>query len=477
MGQDIASCHFKQSDFEQFSQKLSHETTLLREWFDKRLLSSNENFVGFELEAWLIKAGGQPAPVNESYLSMLDDNALFSPELSQFNIELNSTPRHLSGDLFSAMKRELDSNWGHCREVAQQIDTDLAMIGTLPTLDDNMLTLEHMSQTARYQALNEQVLRMRQGRPIELDINGIEHLSSSHKDVMLEAATTSFQIHLQVSRDKALRYYNAMQALSAPLVAMSGNSPILFGKKLWQETRIPIFEQAVPVGGINGAAFGPLKRVSFGTGYARHSLMELFDENEQHFPVMLPETLSDDPAELSHLRLHNGTIWRWNRPLIGFDGDGTPHLRIEHRVMPAGPTTIDTIANCALFIGLSHYFAEMSEPIEAMLDFSLVRDNFYLAAKRGLKAQVSWLRGESGRADELLQHLIPLARLGLERLECSRNDIDDYISVIEGRVAKGQTGAVWQLNYLEANGGDLEKMFIAYLQGQNSGNPVHEWKI
>ncbi|MCW8888448.1 MAG: glutamate--cysteine ligase, partial [Gammaproteobacteria bacterium] len=143
MGQDIASCHFKQSDFEQFSQKLSHETTLLREWFDKRQLSSNENFVGFELEAWLIKANGQPAPVNESYLSMLDDKALFSPELSQFNIELNSTPRHLSGDLFSAMKRELDSNWGHCREVAQQIDTDLAMIGTLPTLDDNMLTLEH----------------------------------------------------------------------------------------------------------------------------------------------------------------------------------------------------------------------------------------------------------------------------------------------------------------------------------------------
>lgn len=340
-----------------------------------------------------------------------------------------------------------------------------------------MLTLDMMSQTERYRALNEQVLRLRQGRPIELDINGIEHLSSTHTDVMLEAATTSFQIHLQVPQKRALRYYNALQVLSAPMVAMSANSPLLFGKKLWQETRIPVFEQAVPVGGIDGAAFGPIKRVSFGTGYARNSLMEPFEENLQHFPVMLPESLSDNPAELSHLRLHNGTIWRWNRPLIGFDADGTPHLRIEHRVMAAGPTTIDTIANCAFLTGLANYLVDEDVPPENRLEFSQARDNFYLAAKKGLNAQTSWLDGQTGRMDELLQHLLPLARIGLERIDCSREDIDDYISVIEGRISKGQTGAAWQLGYLENSSNDLNKMLQRYLVNQKSGNPVHEWKL
>ena len=477
MGQDIVKSHFKNQDFKRFAKNLSEETALLKSWFDHGSLSNHENIIGFELEAWLIDPEGKPAPINEPYLAALDDKALFSPELSRFNIELNSTPQPLSGHTFSTMKNELDNNWDHCRQTARQFDADLAIIGTLPRLSDEMLTLDMMSRTVRYRALNEQVLRMRQGRPIDLDIHGIEHLVSTHADVMLEAATTSFQIHLQVAQDKALRYYNALQLLSAPMVAMSANSPLLFGKKLWQESRIPIFEQAVPVGGFSGAASGPVKRVSFGTGYARHSLMELFDENQQHFPILLPETFSSDPAELSHLRLHNGTIWRWNRPLIGFDSDGTPHLRIEHRVMAAGPTTIDSIANCALLTGLAHALVEESEPVENRLEFSQARDNFYLAAKKGLKAHVSWLDGKSGRMDELLQHLLPLARLGLERLDCSREDIDDYISVIEGRIATGQTGSAWQLAYLEANGGDLYKMLEAYLKGQNSGNPVHEWKI
>jgi gamma-glutamylcysteine synthetase len=477
MGQDIAKSHFKQQDFDLFARNLSEETALLRGWFDGRQLSNSDKVVGFELETWLIKSDGKPAPINEAILTQLNDKSRYSPELSQFNIELNSTPRPLSAGIFSAMKSELDNSWSHCHQVARQLDSELAMIGILPTLQDEMLTLDNMSQTERYRALNEQVLRLRQGRPIKLDINGVEHLQSTHTDVMLEAATTSFQIHLQVSQDKALRYYNAMQVLAAPMVAMSANSPLLFGKKLWQETRIPLFEQAVPVGGIDGAAFGPLKRVSFGTGYARHSLMELFDENQQHFPIMLPERLSTDPAELSHLRLHNGTIWRWNRPIIGFDTDGTPHLRIEHRVMPAGPTTIDTIANCALFIGLAHALSEERVAVEDRLDFSQARDNFYLAAKRGLKTQVSWLDKQNGRMDDLLKYLLPLARIGLERLDCSRADIDDYISIIEGRVAKGQTGANWQLAYLEAHGDDIEQMFMAYLEGQNSGNPVHEWQI
>ncbi len=477
MGQDIESSHFVDRDFDNFAKKLSDETALLRSLFDNGLLSNSDKTIGYELEAWLITSAGKPAPINDAYLAALDNQSLVSPELSRFNIELNGTPQKLSGHVFSAMRGELESNWAHCREVAGQLDADLTMIGILPTLDGTMLTLDMMSKTERYRALNEQVLRLRHGRPIELDINGIEHLSSAHTNVMLEAATTSFQIHLQIPQSRALRYYNVLQILSAPMVAMSANSPLLFGKKLWQETRIPVFEQSISVGGFDGATFGPVKRVSFGTGFARESLIEPFEENLQHFPIMLPEQLSADPADLSHLRLHNGTIWRWNRPLIGFDDDGTPHLRIEHRVMAAGPTTIDTIANCAFLVGLASYFVNEDEPAERRIEFAQARDNFYLAAKKGLKAQIGWLDGQTGRMSRLLQQLLPLARLGLERIDCASDDIDDYLSVIEGRIATGQTGAVWQLGYLESNSGDLDRMLDAYLERQRSGAPVHEWKI
>lgn len=477
MGQDITSSHFTRQDFERFAQILSSETALLRSWANHGRLSDREDMIGFELEAWIIDPQGKPAPINRPYLAALDDRALFSPELSLFNIELNSTPQRLSSHPFSAMKSELDKNWRYCREVARQFDSELAMIGILPTLSDEMLTLAKMSPTARFRALNEQTFRQRQGRPIELDINGIEHLVSTHTDVMLEAATTSFQIHLQVSQKRALRLYNALLVLSAPMVAMSANSPLLFGKRLWQETRIPVFEQAVATDAFKGDGLEPMMRVSFGSGYLRHSIMELFEENEQRFSIMLPEILSSDPAELAHLRLHNGTIWRWNRPIIGFDSDGTPHLRIEHRVMAAGPTTIDAIANAAFFTGLAHILVEESEPVEERLQFSQARRNFYRAAREGLKANVTWLDGQSGQMEELLQHLLPLARIGLERLDCSREDIDDFISVIEGRIATGQTGSAWQLAYLDANGDELGSMLMAYLKGQNSGNPVHEWPL
>jgi len=307
MGQEISASHFKKQDFSRFARRLDEETALLRRWFDEDGLSQRHGIGGFELEAWLVDRAGQPAPINEQYLALLGDSALYSPELSQFNIELNSTPLPLAGDALRRMHRELEQNWGHCRAVAQQLEAELVMIGILPTVSERMLTLEHMSRMERYRALNEQVLRLRQGRPLALDIVGEQHLQALHGDVMLEAATTSFQIHLQVAHEKAVRYYNAMQILSAPMVAISANSPLLFGKRLWLETRIPLFEQAVAIGGIAGAAFGPLRRVSFGSGFARHSVMEVFQENADHFPLLLPVELDESNDSLSHLRLHNGT--------------------------------------------------------------------------------------------------------------------------------------------------------------------------
>jgi hypothetical protein len=268
-----------------------------------------------------------------------------------------------------------------------------------------------------------------------------------------------------------------MQILSAPMVAVSANSPLLFGKRLWQETRIPLFEQAVAIGGIAGGAFGPLKRVSFGSGYARQSIMEVFVENAEHFPLLLPVDLGDELSRFSHLRLHNGTIWRWNRPLVGFDEDGTPHLRIEHRVIPAGPTVIDTLANTAFFYGLVHSLAEQESVPEHLLEFTRARDNFYAAARYGLNAQVTWLDGRRGRIGELLQQLIRYAREGLEQLGCEQRLNDYYLSIIEQRLLTGQTGAAWQLRYLDKHGDDLQSLVAAYREHQDSGKPVHEWTL
>jgi len=477
MGQEISASHFRKQDFERFARRLEEETALLRQLFEGDGLSRRHGIGGFELEAWLVDQAGQPAPINEQYLALLGDSALYSPELSQFNVELNSTPLPLAGNSLAKMHRELELNWGHCREVAQQLGADLVMIGILPTVSNRMLTLEHMSRMERYRALNEQVLRLRQGRPLELDIVGDEHLQTLHGDVMLEAATTSFQIHLQVAREKAVRYYNVMQILSAPMVAISANSPLLFGKRLWQETRIPLFEQAVAIGGIADAASGPLHRVSFGSGYVHHSLMEVFQENAEHFPLLLPVELDENNESLSHLRLHNGTIWRWNRPLVGFDEDGTPHLRIEHRVIPSGPTVIDTIANGAFFYGLVHALAEQPEAPEQRLEFSRARDNFYAAARYGLNASVTWLDGKQGRIGELLQRLLPLARQGLDALGCNRTDSETYLSVIEQRLLSGQTGAAWQLGYLDRHDQDFAALVAAYQERQNSGEPVHAWRL
>jgi len=477
MGQEISASRFKKQDFARFEKRLAEETSLLREHFEQQALSTRHAVGGFELEAWLVDRHGKPAPINEEYLALLGDTALYSPELSRFNVEINSTPMPLQGDVLGRMHTELQRNWGRCREVAQQLDADLVMIGILPTVEDTMLSLVNMSRMERYRALNEQVLRLRQGRPLELDIVGDEHLQALHGDVMLEAATTSFQIHLQVAQEKAVRYYNAMQILSAPMVAISTNSPMLFGKRLWQETRIPLFEQAVAIGGIAGGAFGPLKRVSFGSGYARNSIMEVFAENAEHFPLLLPVDLGEEISTFSHLRLHNGTIWRWNRPLIGFDDDGTPHLRIEHRVIPAGPTVIDTLANTAFFYGLAYSLAEQPTPPEQLMEFSRARDNFYAAARYGLAAQVTWLDGRRGRIGELLQQLLLQARMGLEQLGCEAELNDYYLSIIEQRLLTGQTGSAWQLAYLDRHGNDLNALVSAYLERQDSGKPVHEWTL
>ncbi len=476
MGQEISQSQFTRQDFRRFRARLRQETAHLAERLDAGRLVSVGGIGGFEIEAWLVDRQGQPAPLNNAFLHRLAD-PLVVPELSVFNIELNTPPLPLCGQALRQMHANLESLWQRCQQTAAEWDAAVLLIGILPTLRDRDLTVDRMSDQKRYRAINDQILLRRHGRPMELAIHGIESLHVTHHDVMLEAATTSFQTHLQVAPAEAVAFFNAALLISAPMVAVAANSPLLFGKLLWQETRIPLFEQGVAL--TTGAHSGDpgYQRVTFGGEYVQTSLLELFTENLEHYPPLLPVDLSAEPADrLPHLRLHNGTIWRWNRPLLGFEANGTPHLRIEHRVMPAGPSIPDTIANAALYYGLIHAVARARPPVSTRLDFAQVRANFYAAARDGLRAEIVWLNGQRLPLRQLLlETLLPLARNGLRALEIDAADITDYLEIIATRVKTGCTGADWQQRFFTRHGHDLTTLTLAYLDRQRSGRPVGEW--
>ena len=476
MGQEISEARFEKGDHETYLSRLRAETTFLETIFKNRSFSNADPVGGYELEAWIVDKDLNPAPINDQYIKQLSD-PMVSPELANFNVEFNFQPRRLHDKVFTQFHQELETLWHKAKTTAQSMDTDLVMIGVLPTVRDSDLTIANISLLNRYHALNEQVLRLRNNRPFELDIQGKDILRMLHPDVMLESATTSFQIHFQVPLDLAVRVYNASIIASAPMVAISANSPFMFSKDLWSETRIRLFEQSVEVGGYEHGSHGPMRRVTFGSGYARESLYECFFENLDHYPVLLPTLFDDDVKELSHLRLHNGTLWRWNRPLIGVE-NGKYSLRIEHHVVPAGPSIIDTVANAAFYYGLTYELSFMEQAPEQQMGFDRARDNFYNAARLGLDSQIIWLdNNKQPMQSLLLKTLIPLASQNLSHLNVNSNEIDLYLGVIQQRTENACNGTAWQRAFTAKYGMDMHALLAAYLEHQNSGLPVHEWTI
>lgn len=475
MGEEITYSRFNKTDYLQYQKRLQQETAILADWFDSHSLSDRELVAGYELEAWLIGGNASPCPQNEAFLERANSPYIF-PELAKFNVELNVEPQSFNSKLLSNFEQQLQQLWGQCQQTSGELGCNILGIGILPTLTDSDLSLENISALDRYRALNEQVLTQRKGKTIKLNVSGKDHLEVEHKDVMLEAASTSLQIHLQIPQDKALRYYNASMILSAPLVAAGANAPYLFNRDLWYETRIPVFEQSVDLGGIGGAASGPIHRVTFGSDYARESLLECFNENLEHYPVLLPVSYDSEPEQLNYLRLHNGTIWRWNRPLIGFDDDGTPHLRIEHRTMSSAPSIVDNIANIAFYYGLVQYYATCIDPPEAALSFADTKDNFYRSAQIGLGHRAAWIDG--GRhsiRDLILDRLLAEAETGLARLGVCDKDGKYYLGIIESRIKSEQTGTQWQRRFAELHDHDMQLLTRSYYRNQQHNKPVHEW--
>lgn len=369
MGQEITNTSFSKKDFRIFQSCLKQETKILNEWFEQGVLSNDGLVGGFEIESWILDRALRPAPVNKEFLEHFN-SSLASPELASFSLEFNNLPRDLINAVFSDFHTELENTWKQAQDVAKNlsIPSTLLLIGTLPTFQLSSLSKDTMSDMNRYRALNEQIMARRKEKFLHLYIQGNELLELDSGNVMLEATTASFQIHTQVPAQEAHHYYNAALMITAPLVVIAANSPYIFGKNLWNETRIPLFEQSIDTA--NPAA--PIKRVSFGSGYIKESILECFEENLKDFYILLPIIEKDD-GTLSHLRLHNGTIWRWNRPLLGFNEQGQPHIRIEHRAIPAGPTFIDMIANAAFFYGLQHYWAQMLKNGHSLPEFNEIK--------------------------------------------------------------------------------------------------------
>ncbi len=474
MGDEIEERFFAAEDFSGFRARLDEETALLEAMFENGEFSPRGDVAGFELEAWLTDQRGSPSPSNREYLERLH-NPLVVPELAAYNIELNGSPTALQGRAFSRLEDELETTLGMCRKTARSMDLALVTIGILPTVEADMLKPAFMSHMVRYQSLNDRIMALRDGKPIELRIEGEPDLNATHSNVMLEAATTSFQIHLQCRPQLAVRDFNASLIVSAPMVAASANSPFLFGHTLWDETRIPLFEQAVDAGPRYPA------RVSFGQGYVRGSLFEIFDENRREHPILVPAVRDAPPNRFAHVRFHNGTLWRWNRPLIGFDFDGQVHVRIEHRVAPAGPTVKDCLANSAFYFGLVRGLGLDATPLDTKLPFATARDNFYSAARYGLSSRVRWVIGgkerELGMRTLIMDELMPIARRGLEDRDVPAAEIDEYLGIVAARVDSSQNGAAWQRRWVTMNGPDFHALTRAYRALQEAGAPVHTWPL
>ena len=476
MGQEIVRTAFSDEDREVFRRRLRDETKVLKRWFDERMLDHSDHFtIGLELEAWLVDSQLQPAPQNEAFLKAVNDPDIVE-ELSKFNFELNAPARPLGDYAFSATHSDLDRTWSGCVRTAGSMDLYPVLIGILPTVRDDMLRPSWMSDTNRYRALNQELLRLRKDIPVHVSISGKDPLDYQCDHIMLEAACTSLQAHLKINQDNAVRYYNAAVLAAAPLVAATANSPFLYGHRLWEETRIPAFEQSTAVIGFRDHEGRNMLRVSLGEGYLRHSFLELFLDNLS-FSTVLPE-LFDDVEQLPHLRLHNGTIWRWVRPIIGFDKSGTPHLRLEHRVIPAGPSLADTVANLALCHGLVLAMGQADAPPEALTPFEDARANFYACAKDGLRAQVCWERQSVDIKPLLIERLLPQAREALVQAGIAQNDLSLYFDdILIPRIKTGKTGANWQRSFVAKHGLNLHALMEGYIEHQSGGAPVHTWTV
>jgi gamma-glutamyl:cysteine ligase YbdK (ATP-grasp superfamily) len=491
MGRDIQAIKISGEDRRKYRDKIRRSLDVFARMLRERRFDDNSSMVGQEIELNLVDETGMPHMRNADALEAIADPA-WATEVGQFNLEINVPPRRLEGDAFEGLEREIRADLNAADGKARTVGSHLVMIGILPTLAEHDVDESAMSANERYKVLNEQIFAAR-GEDMRIEIDGSEQLLTHADSITPEAACTSVQLHTQVSPDAFANYWNAAQAIAGAQVALAANSPFLFGRQLWQETRITLFEQATDTRPDELKEQGVRPRVWFGERWIT-SVFDLFEENIRYFPALLPICEDEDPLEmldrgvspqLAEMSLHNGTVYRWNRPVYGVV-DGTPHLRVENRVLPAGPTIADIMANSAFYYGLVRTLAEAQRPIWTQMSFSTAEENLHEAARHGLDAQLYWPGvGDTPAAELILRRLLPLAREGLARWGVGQADADRLLGIVEQRCLTGQTGAAWQVatvtNLSRRHNLDraeaLRQMTQLYIEHMHTNTPVHTWPV
>ncbi|WP_433239520.1 glutamate--cysteine ligase [Streptosporangium sp. CA-135522] len=477
MGQQVDKDRFSEAEFARFGERLAEQLAAFRELLARPGFGTGPATIGAELEMFLITPDGRPLPRNQEVRDAADDDRLV-PELGRFNLEVNLTPRPIAGRPFSALARELRETMALVDAAAATQDGQAVAIGILPSLSEFDFTHEALSDESRYRALSRGMRRLR-NEPFRVRIEGVEELELEVEGVILESANTSWQVHLRTAPADFARVYNAAQLATAPVLAVSGNSPGFLGRRLWEETRIALFEESADDRDMERRDRRD-RRVAFGSGWVS-GVEEMFETCVRDYEPLLPMTSEEIPEtgetpDLAELRLHQGTVWQWNRPI--YDPADGGHLRVEMRALPAGPTAADMAANAAFLLGLT--VAMSAEPVEEF-PFAAAYRNFYRAAIHGLDAPLSWPgRREEVPAAQLALDLLPVARAGLDRAGVDPVEADWALGIIGERVRLRRTGAIWQRETVERLGGDQAaraRMVTRYRELSFSGEPVHTWPI
>ncbi len=471
-----------------FLKHLLQDMRALDHMLENDLFETGIRRIGAEQELFLVDSDWRAAPLALPVIDALDDPH-YTTELARFNLEFNLDPLVFGGDCLSRMEGQLDALLAKVRAAVHAAGGEVVLTGILPSLTKGDLELDNMTPNPRYLALNEAMTRMR-GGDYEFFLKGVDELHLHHDSIMVEACNTSFQVHFQVAPAEFARLYNAAQAAAGPVLAAAANSPILFGKRLWWETRVGLFQQSVDTRRSTPHLREQVPRVSFGRHWVRASVLEIFREDIARFRTLLSTQIDEDPFDalargdaptLKALRLHTSTIYRWNRVCYGIS-DGLPHLRIENRILPSGPTIRDEVANAAFWYGLVSGILGEYHDVTQRMAFDDAHANFFAAAQHGLNAQLVWIDGRLEPATRLiLDTLLPLARAGLVDSQIDAADADRYLGVVEERVRTGRTGAQWALSSLTGMGDRgpmterMSALTAATVRRQASGEPVHTW--
>lgn len=490
MGDKKVATDYDEEQMRTFTLAVLNDLQALELMLENGQFENDVRRIGAEQELFLVDSAMRPACLVTEIIERAKDGRL-TTEIGQFNLEANLTPRDFGGDCLRAMENELNEILGVVRDAAAKFDAGIVLAGILPTIQPSDLTYENMTPNPRYEEIDRVVTRLH-GENRVVQIKGVDEIQLTLQNTFTEFCNTSFQIHLQVGIDDFVKYYNWAQAISGPVLASAVNSPILLGHRLWQETRLALFQHATDTRSLVHKERNQTPRVNFGDRWVENSIIEVLHEDVIRFRILLTQAVEENSLEvlerggipmLAAWRLHNGTIWRWNRPCYGVV-NGKPGLRIEARYLPSGPSVIDEMANAAFFLGLLTELPMEFGDIRKYMSFDDAKSNFFNAARYGLNGQIKGIDGKSRRVSRLiLEELLPRARRGLARAGIDEEDNARLLDVIEARVTAEKSGARWMLDsYAKMDkraktNVRMRTLTAAMKKQQDMGQPVHEWDL